>query len=116
MGIEEESLQGGVTRINLSGRLDIPGVKAIEEKLSALSAAAQQAVVVDISEVSYLSSTGIRALLLNAKAVTKSGKWFAVLHPDENVAKVLNTVGLDRIIPVFETLAEALAKYQSQQH
>jgi anti-sigma B factor antagonist len=115
MSIVSEALPGGILKINLSGRLDIAGVKDIEVPLAEMVAVADKAVIVDITEVGYLASTGIRALLLAAKDAGKRGKWFAVLHPEQNVAKVLNTTGIDRIIPVHETLPQALAAFASEQ-
>lgn len=113
MNISEEKLQGEVSKINLSGRMDIEGVSQIETQFAGMSAAPRMAVVVDMSEVPYMSSIGIRALLTNARAVSRRGGKFVLLNPEANVKKVLETSGIDQLIAICGDLDEALTKVAS---
>lgn len=110
MNINEEQLQNSITKINLSGRMDIEGVGQIDIKFSGMSASPRMAIIVDMSEVPYMSSIGIRALLMNAKAVGKRGGKFVLLNPEQNVRNVLETSGIDQIIPICSDLNEAISK------
>jgi hypothetical protein len=48
-------------------------------------------------------------MLMCAKSVTKRGGRIAVLGPDENVRGVLVAAGIDKLIPIFSALNEAVA-------
>jgi anti-anti-sigma factor len=110
MNIIDEQLNSGVFKINLSGRMDIAGVAQIEAKFEGMTAAPRMAIVVDMSEVPYMSSIGIRALLMNAKAVRRRGGKFALLSPQPDVKMVLETSGIDQLISVCSNLDEAVSK------
>ena len=110
MNITEEQLSNDVTKINLSGRMDIEGVSHIEAAFSSMTAPPRMALIIDMSAVPYMSSIGIRALLINAKAVGKRGGKFILLSPEQNVKNVLETSGIDQIIPIYSDLNEAIAK------
>jgi len=110
MNIEEEKLDGEVYKINLSGRMDIDGVGQIETKLAGMSSAPRQSIIVDMSDVPYMSSIGIRALMMNAKAVSRRGGKFVLLSPRPEVKLVLETSGVDQLIGISVSLDEAVAK------
>jgi len=110
MNITEEQLMNDVIKISLSGRMDIEGVSHIETQLAGMSSAPRKAIIVDMSGVPYMSSIGIRALLINAKAVARRGGKFVLLNPERNVKNVLETSGIDQIIPICSDLDEAVAK------
>lgn len=110
MNITEEKLQGEVSKINLSGRMDIEGVGQIETKFTGMCAVPRMAIIVDMSAVPYMSSIGIRALLMNAKAVSRRGGKFVLLSPEPNVKNVLESSGIDQLITICSDLPEAQAK------
>lgn len=113
MNIIEEQLDAGVFKINLSGRMDIAGVGQIETKFAGMTASPRMSIVVDMSEVPYMSSIGIRALLMNAKAVSRRGGKFVLLSPQPDVKMVLETSGIDQLISICSNLAEAVSKVTS---
>jgi anti-anti-sigma regulatory factor len=96
MNISEENLQGSITKINLSGRMDIEGVSQIEIKFAGMCAAPR-----------------IRALLINAKAVRQRGGKFVLLNPDTKVKKVLVSSSIDQLITICDDLSQALVKVTS---
>lgn len=108
MNISEELLADGVTRVVLSGRMDIEGVSQIEAKFAEMSGPPRMKVIVDMSDVPYMSSVGIRALLMTAKSVSKRGGKFAIAGPQANVKSVLVTSGIDKIIKMGNDLASTL--------
>lgn len=110
MNIQEEQLQDGIVKIHLSGRMDIAGVGEIEIKFAGMTASPRMSIIVDMADVPFMSSIGIRALLINAKAVNKRGGKFVLLNPEQNVEKVLVTSGIDQIIPICHSQEEATSK------
>ena len=63
--------------------------------------------------MNFLSSYGIRVLLVGAKIVNGKGGKLVILCPDNNVAKVLKTAGTDTLIPIFQTEEAAAAALAS---
>jgi anti-anti-sigma factor len=108
MAIATEELTGGITRVILDGRLDIEGAAAIDLQMNVI-AGSKKAVLVDLQKVSFLGSMGLRALLAPARAIKSRGGKVVLFGPNEMVAKVLQTSGIDTLIPVHHELQNALA-------
>ncbi len=106
MQIESESLDGGILKITLAGRMDVEGTQAIDLKFTGYTAR-QRAVIVDISAVDFLASIGLRTLMLSAKAVHQRGGKMVLLNPGANVTHILEMAGVDTLIPISRSLAEA---------
>ena len=108
MSINYEDVSESFRRIALSGRLDAPGTDAIATRFAALSTAGQRRVLVDLSEISFLASIGIRALVINAKALQqKGGRMVLFVGANAVVTRTLKTTGIDILIPMFADAAEA---------
>ena len=111
MAIAIEELTGGITKVILDGRLDIEGAAAVDMKMNVI-AGSRKAVLVDMQQVSFLGSMGLRALVLPARAVKGRGGKIVIFGPNEMVEKVLKTAGIDVLIPVHHELQSALAALQ----
>jgi anti-anti-sigma factor len=109
MDLQVQQLDGGIERVTLAGRLDSAGVQEIDHRLSALAAARQAFILLDLSQVSFLASIGIRALLTNARLLRQHGGKMALLKPQALVEEVLKVTGIDSIIPIFHDLDAASA-------
>ena len=108
MEINEELLEGSVYKINLVGRLDIEGVGQIDVKFAGMTASPRMAIVCDLTQVPFMGPPGIHSLMMNAKSVAHRGGKMVILAPAPDVAKVLATTGIDQLIPICRTLAEAV--------
>jgi anti-anti-sigma factor len=64
-------------------------------------------VVVDLSEVDFLASIGIRLLTLTAKSIASRGGRMVLLNPTADVQHVLEVTGIPAIIPVYSYLESA---------
>ena len=69
MQIDKTDLGESVTRLKLTGRLDINGAAMAEIPLS-LAAKNCRRLVIDMSEVSYVASLGVRHLVMAARPWT----------------------------------------------
>lgn len=109
MTIEFEDLDENLRRIIISGRLDILGTEEISTKFTALACADHRRVIVDLTGVSFLASIGIGALITNAKALYQRGGLMVLcVGGNETVFKILQTTGIDALIPIFTDAAEAI--------
>lgn len=108
MAIEFLDISDTLRRISITGRLDIAGTDEIANKFAALAASADKRVVVDLAGVSFLASIGIRAIITNAKALQhRGGRMVLFVGENSSVAKTLETTGIDTLIPMFTSAAEA---------
>jgi anti-anti-sigma factor len=65
-------------------------------------------VVVDLSDLRFLASVGIRALIASAKEVQqRGGKMVLVVNSGSTVRMSLEATGVDELIPVFKDASEA---------
>ena len=107
MQLESELLENHILKITLDGRLDIAGTAAIDMKFKALTATRKAAILVDMSRVSFLASSGTRTLLSCAQTNSKRGGKMILFNPQPLVRDVLNTSGVAALIPIYDDLEAA---------
>lgn len=105
MELSLETLPDGITRVILSGRLDIQGAEKIDLPFSVLST--HQKIIVDLSQVSFMASMGIRTIVLTARSVKSKGGILVLLDPVPDVEKVLLISGIDTLIPIVRGIDAA---------
>jgi anti-sigma B factor antagonist len=108
MTISTESMEGEITRVILDGRLDIEGAAAIDLRMNVLAGSAK-CLLIDLRNVSFLGSMGLRSIVVPAQAVSRRGGKVALFGPVPMVEKVLKTSNIDQVIPVFHELDTAIA-------
>ena len=107
MNLSISEIENGVT-VSLSGRMDLQGALAVDKQMEEL-AKTRKNLIVDMSEVSFLASLGIRTLVSCCKAITAKGGSMVLVNPQATVQKVLVTSGVSTVIPVVPDLASAKA-------
>ena len=99
--------EGGVYIISLDGRLDASSTPVVEKKIAGVLEKASR-VVIDFSNVNYLSSAGMRLLLSATKKLhAKEGK-IAFFGMEEDVLQIIKIAGFERILNIFDTKQKAL--------
>jgi anti-sigma B factor antagonist len=108
MPIVIEDLEGGITKVVLSGRIDIAGAAQIDMPMSIVGGTRRN-VVVDLSEVEFIASLGLRSIVLSGKAVlSKKGK-IVLLSPRPAVEEVITTSGVDELFKIYRDEFAAIA-------
>ena len=110
MELQYSEQNNGIRLIKLSGRLDIFGTGAIETKFAGYCAGESPRVAVDLTEVDFLASIGIRMLMLTAKSIASRAGKLALINPTPDVRGVLDITGITGIIPIYESLESAEAE------
>lgn len=108
MPIAIHDLDGGVTKVVLSGRIDIAGAQAIDMPMSVV-AGSRRAVVIDLSAVEFMASMGLRGLVVSAKSILSKRGRVVLLSPRPEVEDVIRTSGIDELIPIHQEEAAAIA-------
>jgi anti-sigma B factor antagonist len=114
VGITTEELPGDIVRVILDGSLDIAGAAAIDLRMNVI-AGANKALMIDLQNVTFIGSMGLRSLLLPARAVLNRGGTIVAFGPSEAVHQVLTTSGLDTLIPVYHDFEQALGALRGVQ-
>jgi anti-anti-sigma factor len=82
------------------GRLDGSNAAAHEKELRELLVDDVHSVNIDLSELDYVSSAGLRVLLMTAKAAKAKGGKVVLLAPKPAILEVIKISGFDRILEV----------------
>jgi anti-sigma B factor antagonist len=99
----------GILSVSLVGRLDTPGVDRIETKLTAHLVPLGARAIVDLSEVSFLGSGGIRMFISIARALDRRGGKLVLYGAQPIVAQVLDMTSVNDIVPVRADAENAAA-------
>ncbi len=88
------------------GELDAYTVGDFREKLTELAETSQ--LLIDLSEVPFMDSAGLGALIGGIRRVRDNDGAVAVVSARATLTRLLQTTGFDRIVPVTETVDEAV--------
>lgn len=114
MPIQSEDIAENLRLISLSGRLDIIGTEEISTKFAAFSCVDNKRVIVDLTQISFLASIGIRELISNGKSLQKrGGRMVLLVGQNETVIKTLEATGIDMLLPMFNQIEAAKEALQA---
>ena len=100
---------GDLTRVVLSGRLDTAGVAHGEAAFSAAIAPRNSDALVDLRQVDFLASLGVRMLLSTARSLSGKGHRMVLFGATPAVMEIIELTSLHEIVPVADTEADAIA-------
>jgi anti-sigma B factor antagonist len=93
------SRQGKAHVVALYGELDIGGVEALDEELRRVAQTAVGRVIIDLSGLEFMDSTGLRCLLRFAERSARDGTEAMFLRGPETVQRVFEITGIgDRLV------------------
>jgi len=109
----DEIVYADVVVVQLSGRIDQERSPAVQAELHArferLETSGTVGAALDLSSVPYMSSAGLRVLMIAAKEARAHGLTLAVFGLRPVVREVFQISRFDKVIPIYEQLSEALA-------
>lgn len=97
----------GVLVLALIGRLDTPGVDRVETQLTAHVVPRAARAIVDLSQVTFIGSGGIRMFITVARTLGRRGGKMVLYGAQPLVAQVFETTSLNTIVPVRADAAAA---------
>ncbi len=98
----------GMVIARAEGRVDSANAREFQEALEIAAAGGVRAVILDLELLSYISSAGLRAILIFARDQERPGVKFAVCCLSEPVRRVFWVRGFDRVIRVAASREEAI--------
>jgi len=93
-----------ISHVALIGRMDQNGVSQVETKFLASTASRQKPALVDMTEVTFVVSLGIRMLLSAAKSLQANGSKLALLNTQPLVAETLRLAKLDEVFLLVDSV------------
>lgn len=93
----------------LSGEFDTYYVPALQAEVEGLLKANVQGAVLNLRLVKFINSTALGAIIKASKQFADAGGRLVIAHPSKFCRDILEKVGLDRVVPVFDTDEEAAA-------
>ncbi len=110
MGIETER-RGSTLILKADGRVDGANAREFQSDVEAAIEANERAVVMDMEHLSYISSAGLRVILLTAKTLRDQDTKFALCSLSESIQEVFEISGFNKIISIHPSQADALAAF-----
>jgi anti-anti-sigma factor len=90
--------QSGAISVRPEGHLDFGIARRLREQLINLVAGGSTRLVVDLSDVRAIDSSGLGALIMGLKAARQRGGELRIAAPNDQVKAVLQTTNLDGIL------------------
>jgi len=106
-----ESSREGVTILDLKGRLTMSESPGVRDKISAETAAGRLNVILDLSSVDYIDSTGLGGLVISFTALKKAGGALKLVNLNKRNVELLLLTKLHTIFEVFADLQDAVNSF-----
>ena len=94
--------------VSVKGRMDAVTSPGFQQDLEDLVNQGQRRVIVDCAELEYISSAGLRSLLILSKALREAEGRLVLFGLNDMVKEVFDISGFSSVIPIHETLDQAL--------
>lgn len=106
-----ENIKDGVTVIEVRGRLDNDTTADLEAKVTPWMEKQGGKLVVDLSGLDYINSSGLRILVMAYQRLNRSGGKFAVTGIKDYILEVFEIAGYHKLFMLFPTQDEAIEAF-----
>jgi anti-anti-sigma factor len=109
-----EDRRGAVLVLSPQGRLDSTTAPAFEATVRARMAAGERTLVIDLAALDYVSSAGLRSLLVVAKSLKGERGRVVLCRLQDGVREVFRISAFDRIFTIVPSVAQAVAQLSAE--
>ncbi|HYH58740.1 MAG TPA: STAS domain-containing protein [Thermoleophilaceae bacterium] len=92
-----------MTRLALAGEFDLSNAAQVEDALKQLEDDRPDLLVLDLRELTFMDSTGLRVMVSADARARDEGRRLAVVQGPESVHRVFRITGLDDHLEIYET-------------
>ena len=103
--------ENGVTVFALEGRVDTQGAVEMDTALEGAVSEGKNKMVLDMAEVNYISSAGLRTLADVVTRNREAGGDLKLVAVNRKVLRVLRIIGFDRFFTLYDTVEAAIADF-----
>lgn len=101
--------EGDVAVVAATGEVDVFTAPGLDSEITALLEQGTSRLVVDLTGVSFLDSTGLGVLVKGLKTARDAGGSMQLVVTSDRIRKIFDITGLDASLPLFDTVDDALA-------
>ena len=105
LSVEQRS---GVTIIAVGGSIDSADNNAFEKLIEELIETRQTRLVADLGQMDFICSMGLGVLVRTYTRLRNEGGFLHLAEPQPIILKLIKTTGLDRLLPIFDSVDQAL--------
>jgi anti-sigma B factor antagonist len=102
-----ESVVGSQLVVGVRGEVDLHSAAELRDRLMSSLAQTNSAVVVDLSQLDFIDSTGLGALVAGRNHAAETNSTFRLVCSSERLLKLFRITGLDTIFDIYPTLDAA---------
>ena len=107
--INDEEVDPETHVISLGGEVDLYTAPESKERMVQVIEDGKKHVVVDLSKATFIDSTTLGVLVGGVKRLRPSGGSLALVCTDQNIQKIFEITGLDRVFPIHSSREDALS-------
>ena len=108
----EERVVGGVTILDLSGKMTLgEGDELLREKIASLVNAGQKNLLLNLDGVPYIDSAGLGEMVRSYTTVSRQGGKLKLLNLTKRIEDLLSITKLLTVFETFDIEAEAIQSY-----
>jgi anti-anti-sigma factor len=100
---------GGRAYFSLAGELDMVGAEVLERALAAEDLLEEPMIVLDLEQVDFIDSTGLRSILMAMRRSGERGQEFAITPGSPQVQRLLEITGAGAHLTTITPAADAQA-------
>ena len=101
----------GILIAKVEGRIDGTNAREFEEALQGEISAEDHLLILDMKALVYISSAGLRVLLLLAKTLQRQSGKLVVCSLSASIREVFEISGFSKIIPTYNSRFDALTRH-----
>jgi anti-sigma B factor antagonist len=98
----ETEVANGLARVALKGELDLSTVNKVEEELESLEGSGADLIVLDLSSLSFLDSTGLRCLVTADQRAREAGRRLVLVRGPDAVQRVFTITRLEERLEMVD--------------
>jgi anti-anti-sigma factor len=95
--------------LELFGRIDAMSISVLDKKIESLVADGHKKLILDFSNIDYLSSAGLRLLLSLTKKLKKDEGFLVVFGMNPDVMEIINIAGFEKVINICQSQQQAIS-------
>lgn len=107
-----QTTAGDIPIVAVNGEVDVYSAPALKDKIAELLEAGQSTLIVDLSGVGFLDSTGLGVLVEARTAATEAGGALPLVCSQERILKLFTITGLDGVFSIHPSVDDAVAATQ----
>lgn len=113
MKIKEADFDGPALLLQAEGRINVLTADGFHNEVLQVVARSRHDVIIDTSDVTYLSTAGLRAFLILSRRLAMANRRLHICNLKPYILEVFKVIGFDKVIPLHNDIDSAIAAVQS---